>query len=296
MKPLQRAGNDHRSVQRSLSVTQRYSNRRRDWRVALVHSPTNSLVLTWPPYLCGLAKTCADPLNFFRGFVRTWKALMTLLVDELRLTPDNVVRIGALRSKLVSKLTGLTRTQLQYWHGTELLPAHQRRGARGYPRLYSWVDYMKLREAAKLSSAGVPTRAIRKAVPFLERMDAEWYFLPLEVYAPKRRQITAHLRDGLAQLADEAGQFVLPWATFEATIVQLELEGPLGELHDFADAVTMDPSVFAGNPILLGTRLETDFIAGLASMGYGSPDIAVLYRLSEARVIRALAFEEKVAA
>src|SRR5579872_424719 len=88
---------------------------------------------------------------------------------------EKIVRVGALRSKLVSKLTGLTKPQLQYWHGTELLPAHERRGARGYPRLYSWVDYMKLREASKLVQAHVPTQVIRKAVPFLEQLDVEWY-------------------------------------------------------------------------------------------------------------------------
>src|ERR1700737_4903945 len=124
------------------------------------------------------------------------------------------MRVGALRSRLVSKLTGLTVHQLQYWHGRELLPAHERRGARGRPRLYSWVDYMKLREAAKLLKVGVSTRLIRRAVPFLEQMDPEWYLLPLESYAPKHRQIAARLRNGLAMLADQSGQFALSWDTF----------------------------------------------------------------------------------
>jgi DNA-binding transcriptional MerR regulator/uncharacterized protein (DUF433 family) len=209
---------------------------------------------------------------------------------------ENVSRMGALRSRLVSKLTGLTRPQLQYWHGTELLPAHERRGARGYPRLYSWGDYMKLREAAKLLKMGVPTRAIRQAVPHLEHLDAEWYLLPLQAYAPKRRQITARLKNGLELLADESGQLVLAWATIEPTLLDIEREGPLGELHEFGDAVAMDPSIVAGNPVLLGTRLETDFVAGLAAMGYAPADIARLYELPERRVLRALDFESAVAA
>src|ERR1700682_5902305 len=121
-------------------------------------------------------------------------------------TTDKLVRLGALRSRLVSKLTGLTKPQLQYWHGTELLPAHERRGARGHPRLYSWVDYMKLREAAKLLQAGVSPKVIRRTVPILEQLDAEWYMLALESYAPKHRHIVAHLRNGLALLADTSGQ------------------------------------------------------------------------------------------
>src|SRR6266852_5876564 len=160
-------------------------------------------------------------------------------------TSEKILRIGALRSKLVSKLTGLTKPQLQYWHGTELLPAHQRRGARGYPRLYSWVDYMKLREAAKLVQAGVPTRVIRRTVPVLEELDDEWYLLPLEAYAPKHRQIAARLRNGLAMIVDGSGQLLLSGDTLEDTLLQIEREGPLGELHDFRDAVAMDPSVLA---------------------------------------------------
>ncbi len=209
---------------------------------------------------------------------------------------EDVVRLGALRSRLVSKLTGLTKPQLQYWHGTELLPAHERRGGRGHPRLYSWLDYMKLREAAKLLQAGVSTKVIRKTVPILEEMDAEWYLLPLESYAPKHRQIAAHLRNGLALLADRGGQIVLSWHTLEHTLIEIEREGPLGELHEFRDAVAMDPSILAGNPVVLGTRLETDLLGGLTSMGFGSADIAGLYRLPLDRVERALAFESEVAA
>jgi uncharacterized protein (DUF433 family) len=155
---------------------------------------------------------------------------------------------------------------------------------------------MKLREAVKLLQAGVSTRVIRRTVPILEEMDAEWYLLPLEAYAPKHRKIAARLRNGLAMIADRGGQILLPWAIVENTLVQIEREGPLGELHDFRDAVTMDPSILAGNPVLLGTRLETDFIAGLTSMGYDSSDIAGLYHLRLDRVERALAFEQKVAA
>jgi uncharacterized protein (DUF433 family) len=133
-------------------------------------------------------------------------------------------------------------------------------------------------------------------VPILEEMDAEWYLLPLESYAPKHRQIAAHLQNGLAVLADRSGQILLPWQIVEKTLIQFEQEGPLGELHDFRDSVAMDPSVLAGNPVLLGTRLETDFIAGLTSMGYESADIASLYHLPLGQVERALAFEQRVAA
>jgi DNA-binding transcriptional MerR regulator len=215
---------------------------------------------------------------------------------EVASASGSIVRIGALRSRLVSKLTGLTRRQLQHWHGTVLLPAHERPGARGHPRLYSWVDYMKLREAAKLSAQGVSTRVIRDTVPVLEDIDPEWYLLPLQSYAPRHRRIAARLKDGLAMLADRSGQLVLSWETLEHTLTEIEEEGPLGELHEFRDAVAMDPSVLAGNPVVLESRLETDFLASLSAIGYVAPDIADLYRLPLNRVERALAFEQQIAA
>jgi uncharacterized protein (DUF433 family) len=155
---------------------------------------------------------------------------------------------------------------------------------------------MKLREARKLLKAGVSTKVIRKAVPALERMDPEWYLLPLEPFWPKHRQIVAHLRTGLAMLADGSGQILLAWPVLENTLLEIKQEGPLGELHEFRDAVAMDPSILAGNPVVVGTRLETDFIAGLAELGYGSEEVAALYRLPLHRVERVLSFEGRVAA
>ena len=61
-----------------------------------------------------------------------------------RMLPD--YRAGALRSRLISRLTGLTPRQLSYWHRSALIPAHAAPGALGRPRLYSWVDYLKLRD------------------------------------------------------------------------------------------------------------------------------------------------------
>jgi hypothetical protein len=58
-------------------------------------------------------------------------------------------------------------------------------------------------------------------------------------------------------MADAGRQILLPMNTLERTLAEIENEGPLGELHDFRDAVTMHPQVLAGNPDVLETRLET---------------------------------------
>ena len=207
-------------------------------------------------------------------------------------TSDNVIYLGALRSRLVAKLTGYSKRQLQYWHGTELLEAHERPGARGYPRLYSWVDYMKLREAAKLSRARIPTKQIRKAVAFLDQVRNDWYLLPLDASG---KDVMAEIAWDAMMAATRAGQFVLPVETLVESLEAIRKEGPLGELSSFGDAVEMDPTVLAGNPVVRGTRIETGFIAALSA--YEDPQhIASTYRIPLGRVERAIAFEDEVAA
>ena len=50
--------------------------------------------------------------------------------EESRLPPE--AHLAGLRSKLVSKLTGLTARQLGYWHRSQLLEATLRRVALGF--------------------------------------------------------------------------------------------------------------------------------------------------------------------
>ncbi len=196
--------------------------------------------------------------------------------------------VGALRSRLVAKLTDLTRRQLGYWHRTGLIRAQVVPGARGYPRLYSWADYMRLREAAKLTAAGVPTPTIRKAIEFLERHVPGWYLVPLRV---EGADVIAHLQaEDLDVAANLNGQVSL----FQ-TLQTLHDEGPLGELHAFKDAVAMHPRVCAGTPVLADTRIETAFIAGLKDRGYPAEEIAGVYGLPLHQVHRAIEFEELVA-
>ena len=129
--------------------------------------------------------------------------------------------VGALRSRLVAKLTGLTKRQLGYWHRTGLITAQVEPGARGYPRLYSWADYMRLREAAKLATAGVPTTTIRKGVEYLESRVKDWYLVPLRI---EGSDIIAQVQSaGLEIVANLGGQVPL-----FRTLEEIHDEGPLG--------------------------------------------------------------------
>ena len=197
-------------------------------------------------------------------------------------------RVGALRSALLSRLTGLTVRQVQYWHRTGLISAHTDPGARGYPRLYTWVDYMKLREAAKLSSRGVPTATIRRAVDYLEVSVPDWHLVALRV---EGKGVIAHLSDlDLDVTVTRGGQIPLV-----PTLHELHHEGPLGELRRFDDAVDMHPRIRGGAPILKETRIETSFVRGLRNLGQSEEDIAEMDRLPVHKVQRALEFERAIA-
>jgi DNA-binding transcriptional MerR regulator len=210
------------------------------------------------------------------------------------------VHIAGLRSVLVSRLTGLTAAQLQYWHRSALLEAQLRRGQRGVPRLYSWVDYLRLRIASHLAAEGISTVRIREAARFLDAQVPDWYMLPVFALSG---DIATRLPGLSPLLATRAGQFALDWpqrlasvaAPAEAALQELANTGALGKLARFSDAIRMSPLVNLGQPSVRGTSLETRFIAGMAA-DIGARQTSALYRLDLSLVSRAIAFEKAVAA
>ncbi len=197
---------------------------------------------------------------------------------------------------LIERLTGLTARQLGYWHRTDLLRAHADPGARGYPRLYTWPDYLKLRTAAKLRANGVPTRRIRRAVEYLEALDPEWHHVPLHA---EGRNVLARLNGGLRVAADLDGQIRLDEGLarpLSRALAAIQREGPLGRLRAFSDAVDMNPNVRAGAPVLYGTRIETALVHSLRNDLNRKPaDIASAYKVPEKLVRRAIRFENAAA-
>jgi DNA-binding transcriptional MerR regulator len=221
---------------------------------------------------------------------------------------------AALRSRLVSNLTGLSVARLQYWHTTVLQVAHRRAGARGTPRLYSWIDYQRLCIIAGLLADGVTTERIRIAVAYLDDLFPEWYKLSLEPWegkvpvpgSPGQRHVA--IRQRLVDvLADAAGQLSFrkqlqeSWSVDELAeslatgLGGLSAKGPLYQLGRFADVVVMNPAVNVGLPTLRGSRLETSFLHGLVELS-NVQAIAKLYHLDEAQLRRAEAFEREAAA
>lgn len=219
---------------------------------------------------------------------------------------------AALRSRLVSRLTGLSPSRLQYWHSTALQLAHRREGARGVPRLYSWIDYQRLCVIADLLEQGVPAGRIRAAVAYLDQMFEDWYRVALTGWfgavdvpgAPGGRHVA--LREAARTvLADAAGQSTFrdeliddgANAVAEAVTTSLDnlvTRGPLFKLSAFGDAVRMNPDINVGLPTLRGTRLETAFIAGLVELSSVAV-VSKLYQIEPQLVARGCEFEQEAA-
>ena len=218
--------------------------------------------------------------------------------------PENVT-IGALRSRLVAKLTGLTIPTLRHWHSSDLQSATRIAGNRGVPRVYSWIDYQRLCVMAGRKDEGVPTTRIRAAVTFLDDLYPEWWNLSLARYDGHVRgsQSSIHvvLRASMDILADvHGGQMSfrsLMNGSAERTTTELatalsnmQERGPLFCMNEFDDAIWMRPELNAGLPTIRGTSLESEFVVAYAQRT-SIAETATAFRIDEARIIRARAFE-----
>jgi uncharacterized protein (DUF433 family) len=177
---------------------------------------------------------------------------------------------------------------LGYWHSIRLIEAHTIPGARGVPRLYSWIDYMKVRAARKLQGQGLSTRQIRAAIAYLDEHIEGWYRYPVRGFGG-RVLLEQH---AVMFLTDTRRQPDLPLVY--SVLYELIDEGPLGELRGYGDVVEMNPDIVSGNPVVRGTRIEAAFLADLVKLGVDPSSVAALYSLPKATVRRTLAFAAAV--
>ena len=200
------------------------------------------------------------------------------------------LRVGAIRSRIVAGLCGISMSRLQYWHRTLLTPAETRPGRRGVPRLFTWDEYMKVRTAVALTRAGdVSTQRVRQALEFLNEAIPDWSRRDLHLFGD---QVLVDLRSEL-RVAEEGQQ--LAFREFVLDVLQrIQEEGPLGSLNHHGGCVDMKPTVLAGNPTIRGRRVQPSFIAELSQRGMSADEIAEQYFLSLEEVNGALAFHQDV--
>ncbi len=217
------------------------------------------------------------------------------MVAKLRSAPadDPIFRRGAIRSRIVSRLSGASMRQLQRWHQTGLIQATVISGSRGTPHLFSWIDYMKVRAAVKLlRRERLPNRRLRRHIEWLDANVEDWFQMPLVGYEGR---VLYELWDGVSEvtLGYEAapGEQIVAVDLLRSALSEVVDEGALGAFAGYADAVSMHPAIKGGSPVIAGTRLETRHLAELVERGQEPEQIATVHRLSLNKVRRAIEFE-----
>lgn len=200
---------------------------------------------------------------------------------------------GALRSRIVARLSGATLRQLGYWHRTGLIRARALPGGAGRRRLYSWEDYMKVRAAKKLKNEGLTMQRIRTHIAFLDSEVPQWPYRDVREFA--RGAIVRLSEPGVTYVTAEPGlQGVFPELAL-SVLSEISEEGVLGQLRNFEPFVSMDPFVLSGNPVVRGTRIETRFISSLVDRDLSEPTVRDIYHLTREQVSRAVEFERLAA-
>lgn len=229
-------------------------------------------------------------------------------MSAIAVAPHDAFNARALRGKLVAALVGISSNQLAGWRRRGLLESPYRKGRRGIPHLYSWVDYQKARAAVALLDRGVSNRRLSESIPMLDATVEDWWKLALaefqdnvivpcddgRSYAVVEKQ---RVTDRCICDADPTGRHIADSDAALAldVICALRRQGPLGRLCEFGEHVNMDPGIQDGYPVIRGRRIETAMLHTLHEWGTTATEMADLFDLTHAQVEAGVAFEQALA-
>lgn len=208
--------------------------------------------------------------------------------------------IEAFGQDLVSRITGLTRRQLEYWDEIGVLsPSIAAHEERGEPRLYSFADLMRLAVAAKMRDRDLLPSQIRDLVVELEERGMADPLLTVRfVGDPKRkgekggRVFVVPTSTHQPESARLPGQ---PAWTYDLDMVDLRT-GLINKIEELTrrkpGRVVRLRAVQGRRPVLEGTRVPTAKVAQLAAAGWTTERIRQAFpRLTDVDISAALKHE-----
>lgn len=176
--------------------------------------------------------------------------------------------------RITSALSGVTVGQLSYWRRTGAYkPETSHR-----PALYSFRDLIALRTFAKLRGAR-SLQATRKALKKLHEIGASDHLSMYKLVLQGRKGIVLVSPDGRegVELVEKPGQLV--------AVLQLgdvlrpfpldDIEVP--SLFQPRERISVDPAVRGGHPVVKGTRVPFEAVAGLVRDGVALDDVSEFY-------------------
>jgi uncharacterized protein (DUF433 family)/DNA-binding transcriptional MerR regulator len=201
---------------------------------------------------------------------------------------------------IASVLSGASVDQLAYWRKQTasaaplLVPGTKRSGR----YLYSWADVVALRSIVYLRQEKSLPR-IRRAVGLLRAVEAdEWEHLARYTLISTKASILVRTPSGeLLDLEHQPATVVSEVLMRDVLAAFTTRDGrDVPALENPRRLLTVNPRVLAGYPVIAGTRVPFDIVAGLAEDGVPAAEIVEMYpSVDPASVADARAFAEQVA-
>jgi len=202
---------------------------------------------------------------------------------------------------LTAALSGATVDQLAYWRKTTathppLLVPEAKRGGR---YLYSWADVVALRSIVYLRQVKSLPR-IRRAVQTLRSIEpGEWGHLANYKLVATGTSIVVMTPSGEVLDVDEHAGTVMDEVLLRDVLNGFQREDGhhVPAMAQPRDHLSVDPGILGGYPVVSGTRVPFDVVAGLADDGYSEAEIIELYpSVRSASIADARSFAQDVAA
>lgn len=203
--------------------------------------------------------------------------------------------IEAFSQELVSRVTKLSRRQLEYWDQTSVVkPSIATHAERGLPRLYSFGDLIKLKVAAEMRHRKLRPSDIKKLVQQLEERGFDEPLLTLQFVGDPEagRAFWVDPRTRRPMSARDVDQTA---EVFELNLRDLrsDLEGTIWQLtRRPVGQVAKVRSVQGSQPVIAGTRVPTAKVFALRQAGWNDDRILYAFpHLHKADVEAALRYE-----
>ena len=197
----------------------------------------------------------------------------------------------------VSRLTGLKKGRLAYWHSTDFYTAeHADEPHRPYGRVYSFLDLVALRTLSVLvNQHRVYLGELRKVARQLSDRRGDWAGCKFLVGGRKVFWVPRGTSETDIRSAHPPGQTEMPVAMDEITRdVQQTVAAAQRRSEDEIGKIVQHRAVAQNAHVLAGTRIPTLAVWAFHREGYDSEEIQRQYpRLMPADVDAAITFERR---
>jgi uncharacterized protein (DUF433 family) len=205
--------------------------------------------------------------------------------------------VEAFSQEQVQRITGLSRTQLDYWDRTDVIrPSIAEAEGRGSPRLYSFRDLIKLKVASKMRRKLRPAQ-MRDLMRQLEARGFDDPFVTVQfketsggrqiVYIdPEHGPLSAHGRE----VGTQVESFGLPLRDLRTGLEQ-SVEKAFARKPG---RITQARGLHGGQPVIAGTRVPVAKLVALSDAGWDNERILAAFpHLDERDIAAALRHRPK---